>query len=452
MSQQSLEQAIERAGGAIPLLRNSPIRPYTFPVTAEFTNWRSEARSWREGCALLDQSHHMTDLYLEGPDALRLLTNTGVNSFANFGRGKAKQFVAVNPRGQFIGDCILFCLEDDLFDLVGHPMALNWVAYNLERGDYSVETERDENSYDRKQGPPKTYRYELQGPNALSVMENLLDGPVPEIKFFNMHDFTIAGRAVRGLRHGMAGQPGFELFGPWEEGDAILEAILAAGEELGLVRVGAKAYSNANLESGWIPSPPPAIFSGEDMKGYREWLPASEMGSLGGSLLSDDIEDYYLTPYDLGYGRLVAFDHDFIGRSALEEISTQPSREKVTLVWNHEDVAGAIGSLYEPGTPAKYIDMPKARYALYQADEVLVDDERVGISMDVGYISNEQVMVSLASIDRESCDVGTEVIVRWGEEPNSAKPAVEEHRQVEIRATVAPCPYESFARGAYRTS
>lgn len=64
----------------------------------------------------------------------------------------------------------------------------------------------------------------------------------------------------------MAGQSGFELFGPWPDGDAIREAILTAGEEFELVRVGAKAYSTANLESGWVPSPLPAIFSGDGTK------------------------------------------------------------------------------------------------------------------------------------------------------------------------------------------
>jgi hypothetical protein len=42
------------------------------------------------------------------------------------------------------------------------------------------------------------------------------------------------------------------------------------------------------------------------------------------------------------------------------------------------------------------------------------------------------------------------VTVLWGEQPNSAKPTVEEHRQVEIRATVAPAPFVDFARENYR--
>ena len=273
---------------------------------------------------------------------------------------------------------------------------------------------------------------------------------MPPTKFFHMASFTIDGLEVRSLRHGMAGQPGFELFGPWEEGERIRNAIVAAGEEFGLTLVGAKAYSSANLESAWVPSPLPAIFTGEGTADYLKWLPAARAGSLAGSYTSDDIEDYYLTPYDLGYGRSVAFDHDFIGRAALEKHAAGPRRTKVTLVWNPEDVSAAQRSLYEPGTPAKYIDFPKARYGVYQVDRVLADGADVGISHDVGYITGEQVFVSLASIDAGHAEPGTEVVVVWGEDPVSEKPAVEPHRQVQIRATVFPAPYSSFARENYR--
>ncbi|MFD7708507.1 aminomethyl transferase family protein [Streptomyces sp. NPDC059785] len=451
MSQESVEQAIQRAGGAVALLRNSPIRPHTFPVAAEFTNWRTEQRAWRDSVALLDQSHHMTDLYIQGPDALRLLSDLGVNSFKNFGPGRAKQYVAVNHDGGLIGDAVLFHLEQDHFDLVGHPMVLDWVQYNLETGDYDATTERDDNSYDRQAGPPKVYRFEVQGPNAVALLEKVTGAPVPSVKFFHMTTFTIAGHEVRGLRHGMAGQPGFELFGPWEEGDAVREAILAVGDEFGLVRAGAKAYSTANLESAWVPAPFPAVFSGEKLKGYREWLPTASMGSLGGSMDSEDVRDYEVTPYDIGYGSIVAFDHDFVGREALEEIAKNPPRTKVTLVWNAQDVAEAIGSLYQSDElPAKFIEFPKARYALHQSDKVLVDGELAGLSMDVGYIANERAMVSLATVDRAHSEPGTEVTVVWGESPNSGKPGVEKHRQVRIRATVAPAPYVQFARSTYR--
>ncbi|WP_116450556.1 aminomethyltransferase family protein [Blastococcus litoris] len=450
MSSESLASALARAGSPVELLRNLAFPPSTFPVRPEFTNWRSEQRAWLESCALLDQSHHMTDLFVEGPDALRLFSDLAVNTFAGFGPGKAKQFVAVGPDGHLIGDAILFHLDEGSFDLVGHPMAIDWVTFHLERGGYDARAERDDNSIVRRSGPPKLYRYELQGPTSLALLEQVSGSPVPDARFFSMAEFTIAGRRARALRHGMAGQPGFELFGPWEDGEAVLDALVGAGADHGLVRVGAKAYSTANLGSGWVPAPLPAIFGDDPLLAeYRDWLPLGKVGSLGGSLGSPDIADYYLTPYDVGYGKTIRFDHDFVGRAALEEMGrSAPPRTKVTLVWDADDVTAAVGSLYRPGPGAKYIEMPKARYATHHEDEVLVDGQRVGISLDCGYLANERQMVSLATVDTALAEPGTEVTVVWGEDPVSAKPAVEPHVQVQIRAVVAPAPYD--ARDTYR--
>jgi glycine cleavage system aminomethyltransferase T len=176
----------------------------------------------------------------------------------------------------------------------------------------------------------------------------------------------------------------------------------------------------------------------------------AKVGSIGGSLDSPDVADYYLTPYDVGYGKTIRFDHDFVGRPALEAMARQaPPRTKVTLVWDADDVTAAVGSLYRPGPGAKYIDMPKARYATHHEDAVLADGRRVGISLDCGYLANERAMVSLATVDTAYAEPGTEVTVVWGEDPVSAKPAVEDHRQVEIRAVVAPSPYD--AREGYRS-
>jgi vanillate/3-O-methylgallate O-demethylase len=446
---ESLAEAIQRAGGAISLLRNAQSKPTIFPVQPEFTNWRSEQRSWRKSVALLDQSHHMTDLFIKGPDALKLLSDVAVNSFENFTPNKAKQFIAVNHEGYLIGDAILFYLEEQSFDLVGWHMVLDWLQYHGETGGYDVTFERDASSAVRK-GDPVQYRYEVQGPRALELMEKATDGEVPQTRFFGMTDFVIDGLQVRSLRHGMAGQPGFELFGPWAEGERVRSALIKAGEGLDLVLVGSKAYSSSNLESAWVPSPFPAIFSGDGTEEYRKWLPADRAGSLAGSFDSDRVEDFYLTPYDLGYGRSVKFDHEFIGKAALQRLAEEAPRQKVTLLWNPSDVAAAIQSQFEPGTPAKYIDFPKSRYGQYQVDRVLIDDKDVGVSHDPGYITNEQAFVSLASIGNEYAAPGTEVTIVWGEDPVSAKPAVEQHRQVNIRATVEPAPYSAFARENYR--
>ncbi len=453
MSHASLEEKLQEVGGAVDMARNSQIGPYVYPaVPPEFTNWRDEQVAWRETSALFDQSHHMTDLYVEGPDVIRLLSDLGVNSFATFAVGKAKQFVACNPDGYVIGDAILFFLDEDRVSLVGRPAAHNWVQYHAETGDYDVTVERDERTAVNPTGRRKIYRFQVQGPTALDVLKTANGGTLPEIKFFNMGELTVAGHKVRALHHGMSGVPGLELFGPWEEREDVRAAIVEAGADFGLRQVGSRAYATNTLESGWIPCPLPAVFTANEMKAYREWLPANGYegtGSLGGSYYSDDISDYYLTPHDLGYWPFVKFDHDFVGRDTLEAMADEPRRKKVTLAWNGEDVAHAIGTQFEKGDPAKYIDIPLSNYATWPYDKLLQDGELVGISTFSGYSYNERSYLSLGMVESD-VDLGTEVTLVWGEEGGgSSKPVVERHVQTEIRAVVSPVPYSEVARTSY---
>jgi len=454
MSHRNLEEQLQSAGNPVEMLRNSQIGPYAFPVVRhEFTNWRDEQRAWRETCALFDQSHHMTDLYVEGPDALKVFSDLAVNSFKNFKVNTAKQFVATNHQGLVIGDAILFYLSDNRLNLVGRPPAANWVQYNIETGKYNAKAERDERSA-QNDGRRKTFRYQVQGPNALKVMEKVLRKPVPDVRFFNMSVISIAGHDVHALRHGMVGQPGWELFGAWEHGAAVRDAIVEAGQEFGIRQVGARTYPTSCLESGWIPSPLPAVYTGDEMKAYRQWLTGKSyeaMASLGGSFVSSNITDYYLTPYDLGYGPFVKFDHDFIGRAALEKMSANPPRQKVTLLWNGDDVARAFKTMSDEGDITKYIDTPLANYATLPYDRVMKGGKVVGLSTYTGYTYNERSWLSLGIVNNEQAAPGTEVTIVWGEESRgTTKPTVERHKQAEIRAVVAPVPISEVARVAYR--
>ncbi len=62
-------------------------------------------------------------------------------------------------------------------------------------------------------------------------------------------------------------------------------------------------------------------------------------------------------------------------------------------------------------------------------------------------------MLTLAMLDERYAAPGTEVTFVWGE-PNggTAKPTVERHKQVEIKAVVSPVPYSNVARTAYADS
>jgi vanillate/3-O-methylgallate O-demethylase len=452
MTPRSLEQKLRAGANALQMSRHSQLGPYVSKVPAEFSNWRDEQRAWRESVALLTLSHHMTDLTVQGPDAIRLFSNLGVNSFAKFRVNTAKQFVCCNAEGYVIGDGILFYLEENKISLLGLPAAHNWVQYHAQSGRYDVTLERDEPTLINLTGRRRLYRYQVQGPQALKLLEKVVGAPVPEIRFFHIGELTIAGRKVRALRHGMVGAPGLELFGPWDDGDEIHAALVAGGAELGLRQVGSLAYPTSTLESGWIPAPVPAIFTDDELAAYREWLPATSyeaIASLGGSFYSEDIRDYYLTPYELGYGSFVKFDHEFIGRQALSAMAEKPQRRKVTLAWNGDDVAAAMRTLFEKGDGAKYIPLPWSGYGTWHYDKVTKDGHFVGLSTRCGYSYNERAMLSLAVIDPDVA-IGNEVTLIWGEEGGgSRKPVVERHAQVNIRAIVSPCPYSEVARTSY---
>jgi len=458
MSRQSLENLLSTAGNPVKMLRNSQLGAYVYPVVpSEFSNWRDEQRAWRESAVLFDQSHHMAELTVTGPDAMKLMSYTTINSFNNFTPNKAKQMVPVSYDGYVIGDGILFHLAQNELLFVGRAPTVNWLQFHAETGGFKIDIIRDDRSPSHPRGKAVTrrhYRFQVQGPNASKVLEKLNGGPIPDVKFFTMDAINIKGRKVRALRHGMAGAPGLEIWGPYAEYDEIRDAIVEAGKDFGLVQVGSRAYASNTLESGWIPSPLPAVYTGASMKKYREWLPAAGYegtGSIGGSFVSDNIEDYYTTPYELGYGPFVKFDHDFIGRQALEKMADRPHRKKVTFQWNNEDMAKIYASLFaEPGADHyKFFDIPIANYASSSFDKVTMGGKTVGFSMFGGYSYNERSGLSLGIVD-PSINVGDVLTLVWGEENGGTKKTtVERHKQLEVRVKVAPVPFARGARDSY---
>jgi vanillate/3-O-methylgallate O-demethylase len=444
----------------VALLRNSQVGAYVYPVVpSEFSNWRMEQHGWRETVVLFDQSHHMAEISIRGPEALKLCSYLTINSFAGFVPNKAKQMVPCSHDGYVIGDGILFYLDKDELLFVGRTPTVNWIQFHAETGGFKVEINRDDRSPSNPKGQAvvrRHYRFQIQGPNATQVLEKVHGGKLPDVKFFNMDAINIAGRKVRCLRHGMAGAPGLEIWGPYAEREEIREALIEAGREFGLYQVGARAYSSNTLESGWIPSPLPAVYTGAAMKSYREWLPANGYegtASIGGSFVSKSIEDYYLTPYALGYGPFIKLDHDFIGRAAIEKMASQAHRKKVTFAWNPDDVLKIFASLLQPGQENfKYLDFPNCNYATSSYDSIVMGGRTVGLSMFGGYSYNERTVLSLGVVD-PAVEIGDVLTLVWGEEKGGTKKTtVEPHKQLEVRVKVSPTPYARDARETYHAA
>jgi glycine cleavage system aminomethyltransferase T len=180
------------------------------------------------------------------------------------------------------------------------------------------------------------------------------------------------------------------------------------------------------------------------MKAFRQWLPAKSFeggASLGGSFVSDDPRDYLVEPNELGYGKMVHFEHDFVGRDALLARRDEPTRTKVTLEWNNEDVFRVMRQSVGRDRPrTKFISLPIPMYATFESDEVQINGRHVGISQWSSYSSNAGAVLSTALMDSECVEMGKEVTLKWGE-PDSKRGTVEDHEVTGIRAKIAPVPY-----------
>jgi len=405
----------------------------------EYTHWIREQMSWKETCYLGDWTF-LANVKLRGPDAEELLADLSINSFADYPVGGGKHLVQCDDDGYVIAEGVLVRDGEEEFTIHGVPAY--WTAYNLEEGDYDAEAEyRD------------TFNYQVQGPNSMKVFDALGDHDLRDVGFMHSGTIWIAGHEVRAVRFGMSGEIGFELHGPAEHGEDVWEAIREAGEEFGLRRLSVKTSSINQLEAG-IPSRVrdyvSAVF-GDEMAGYREYLEETATRDLithplEGSYDGDEISDWYRTPVELGWTHYMKFDHDFKGRDALEAEAENPERTTVTLEWDSDDVVDVYASLYGSGDTFKYMDMPHQQKRAMVADSVLLDGEEVGVATMRGYSYYFRRMLSLATIDVEHAEPGTEVTVLWGEGKNPQSPTVEDHVQKEISATVANTPYKKDNR------
>ncbi|MFE5407579.1 aminomethyl transferase family protein [Microbacterium sp. NPDC056569] len=436
----SLQQGIDEAGSPIRLLWKPGSDPWKPPVVEdEYAGWGVEQTAWRTQVTLSDLSFHMSDTFLRGPDARRLLGEVSANNVENFEIGQAKQFVPVAADGNIITDGILLRDGEESFVLSGVPAAQNWVTAHAAAGGYDVEFETDGSMEFRFGEQPRLFRLQVQGPRALDVVHKAFGGPLPETKFFHSTPVTLAGRSFRALRHGMAGQAGYEFIGDYADHDAVKEALTAAGEEFGISLVGALSYATNGIESGWIPTPTPAIYTDPTLADYRQRLGLftyEGQNPLYGSFYSDRIEDYYTSPWELGYGRSISFNHDFIGRDALMAAKDQVHRTKVTLELDADDVRAL-------GADDAYLNN-------YGRQRIETGDDLVGTTFQAARIAPLGKVLALSLIDTAHAAPGTRVEVVWGDHPGHGTDPDADLGFPRIRATVQPAPYNEYARTTYR--
>ena len=141
MTQQSLESLLQAAGNPVTMLRNSQIGAYVYPVVpTEFSNWRTEQRAWRDTAVLFDQSHHMAEITIKGPDALKLCSYSTINSFNNFGLARPSRWCrsATTATSSATASCSISDKDELLF--VGRAPTVNWLQFHAETGGFKVDS------------------------------------------------------------------------------------------------------------------------------------------------------------------------------------------------------------------------------------------------------------------------------------------------------------------------
>ena len=137
---------------------------------------------------------------------------------------------------------------------IGRAPTANWVRFQQATAKWKVRLTHDPRSDSRPDGRAiyrTHYRFQIQGPDSNKIFDKLNGGPVPDIKFFHVDWLKIGSRRVQALRHGMAGAPGLEVWGPYADKHYIQSTILEAARDIGvdLRLVGSRAYSTNTLES-----------------------------------------------------------------------------------------------------------------------------------------------------------------------------------------------------------
>lgn len=404
----------------------------------QFGGWKRESLSWKRNCYLHAGLNPASPYRLHGPDAIHLLRDACINGFNKFSIGCSKHAVMCNAQGNVMADGIVLRTgEADFTCFFLNP----YIDYLVASGRYDVAGE---------DLTGKTFLFQVAGPRALAALEAATSESLRDIDFLWHRPSQIAGEGrsmpVRIFRLGVARTLAYEIHGRIEDAQEVYRAILRAGQPLGMERIGMQVYGMHHTESGFAQSyihflpaytqdPEFMAFLGGRADAYMQDLP----GSAGAA-----IEKRYANPVELGWAHMIRFDHEFVGRAALERIIAEPHRRMVTLEWHQDDVLAVYASQFLADADLEFMDFAAnpiwtAHNSVVFSDDVMAGKALAGISSGRIFSYYYRQMLSLALLEPEFAHPGTTVEVIWG--PPGG-------RQQRVRATTARYPYLDLPKNA----
>ncbi|GHU67354.1 hypothetical protein AGMMS49983_18400 [Clostridia bacterium] len=362
------------------------------------------------------------DVY--GSEAIEFLNWVCVNrDFAKMTDGSSRHAIICNEKGQMVSEGVILKFADHFRTYWLAPV----IATLVDRSEFDVQGSW---VFDE-------YFFQIDGPKSLEVMEKASNTNIHDLKFAQNKDIQIAGHKVRIHRLGMSGALAYEFHGPSSEADDVYAAVREAGREFEIRALGCVHYCMNHTPGGYpnqhIHYSFPFSESGYDGPEYN----AMTHNHLG-SCLGDD-ESYYVTPFDVSWDYLINYDHEFIGKEALQKLASEPRSLCVTLEWNADDVGDIIASRSKGDsvTPFDRIDNLRdgtdpGHWTDLTVDKVIIGGTVIGRTSGRVHDYYYKKTLSLAFIKEEYAKEGTDVIVLWGTPGTPQK---------EVHATVARFPY-----------
>lgn len=314
----------------------------------------AEHMAVRTKCGLFDVSH-MGEITCKGKDALANLNRLMTNDFTGMYDGQARYSPMCNEEGGVVDDLIVYRIREDCYFIVVNASNKDKDFAWMKGHEYGDAVFADISE--------SVGQLALQGPAASAILKKLVkEEDIPAKYYSCVPKGEAAGVNCLVSRTGYTGEEGYELYLAAEDAPRAWDALLAAGEEEGLIPCGLGARDTLRLEAA-MP------------------LYGHEM-------------DEEITPFEAGLGFAVKMGKEaFIGKEALVR-KGEPSRKRVGLkvtgrgiIRGHEAVyvdGREIGRTTS-GTHCPYLGVPAAmalldtRFtALGTAVEVEVRGRRVG--------------------------------------------------------------------------
>ena len=181
----------------------SPFGGFDMPI--QYSSIIDEHNAVRQACGVFDVSH-MGEVRVKGTDAERFVNHIFTNDITDAPIGKIFYGMMCYPNGGTVDDLLVYKMGEKDFFLVINAANIDkdveWMQQHLEG--YEVDFEHQSDYYGQ---------IAVQGPEAETVVEEVLGLACKELTFYTVKTIDTAGETVIVSRTGYTGEDGFEIYG-----------------------------------------------------------------------------------------------------------------------------------------------------------------------------------------------------------------------------------------------